>query len=200
MKRLSHDEINFHEPLPFPLLLSILGIDLPISLALAPFVTSHEFQSPVSDLVSDTTEDPQNLFFRSLRPVRIVERPVNHLLRTGNDWAGLTGRIADRDNLVKRLIHKRIDRLRLVPADVYPAFRHDPNRQGMHALRLRPRATDLDVRSADMSQPPFRHLRTAAIAGAYDKNMSYFSHVFDALRFPPSLETCGRPAGSARRQ
>ena len=75
--------------------------------------------------VRHPSEHREPLHVFTLSPRRILDRPVQPLLRTGEDRARLVGVVVGGYDVLERVTQLALQRLRLLAEDVRPEFRHD---------------------------------------------------------------------------
>ena len=78
--------------------------------------------------VRHLSEHREPLLVFTLGPRRILDRPVQLLLRTGEDRARLVGVVVGGYDVLERVTQLAFQRLRLLAEDVRPEFRHDGDR------------------------------------------------------------------------
>ena len=98
--------------------------------------------------VRHPSEHREPLLIFTLGPRRILDRPVQLLLRTGEDRARLVGVVVGGYDVLERVTQLAFQRLRLLAEDVRPEFRHDGDR-----LRL-PRVAAAHALYASKRSPP----------------------------------------------
>ena len=77
--------------------------------------------------------------------------------------AYLSNAVADRDDIVKRLVGELVEMFRSLLADINPHRHKDTHRIGMHFGRVAASAEDRDTAAAEVPQDALGHLRARTI-------------------------------------
>lgn len=128
---------------------------------------------------------------------------MNAAGRSGKNGAALGGRIADRDDVVKRLTGKFAHVLGPLVSDIDASFPHDSDGKRMDRRRVRSRADGRDAISAQVPQQAFRHLRARGVPRAQDEHAQLASlshHTRPSILREPILQGSSSPVQISRPQ
>ena len=95
---------------------------------------------------------------------------MQRVVRAREDRAGLTGPIADRDDVVEGLSGELIDGLAASRRPVHPGVGEGPDRVWVHALGLGAGREDLEVTPTDPTEHGLGDLAARAVAGAHEEH------------------------------
>lgn len=132
------------------------------------FVAGDEEQpEAVLNLIADASKDAAFLVVGARCVGGIIEAPMQLVRGAREGGAGVAGVVAHGDDIIERLTDEFLQRLRVLPGDVDADFPHGFDGQRMDvAGGFGPGAEDLEVITAQFSEPSLGHVTAAGIARA----------------------------------
>lgn len=134
----------------------------------------HKQAEAGSQLIPDAAKGFQSFLVCSRYGAWIRNAPVDSAGRTQKTGTDLGSTVANGDDRGEMLPLKLTHGLGSLPGDIDADFAHYFYGQGAYSDRAGPRALDLVLTLAEVTQKAFRNLAPDRITGAEDKNAVFF--------------------------